>query len=960
VTLTSYTGIYFGNQTVASVDTLTVSGMDTKKNSTGFVIATDNDSWLFWSLECCTATFVFASVGHVLDGIQPSTFEFDLGNGTYVTLTDFTDAQFADGDTLTPRAVRFQGQNMILNSTAFSINDSAGLTQTFLINIQYYKVNWDFVSVDSELDLYSTLTNFQYVAPNGTAITQNSDFINTFLGNGTLNPVTLKFKGQGVLVNNTGITIDTAETHLIRAQWYKVGFIFASNDHVLNITPDHIQFLAPNGTVIVFTNDAHFAGHYIGNGTITPHGITYKGQGMLKNQTAIVISEERNHLFNLQYYRVTFNFVSEDGILDLTPTNFKAVVANNTLTPFTATHTTLYLGNGTLTPHVITLHGQNIIKNMTGITIDADETHLMRGRYYRINWDFLSDSGTLLTNGDEPNNFIYTLGNSTVVTQTANMDAWYSANQTLTPFSILWDGTSIHKNQTQFSISDDGTIAMRTKVYTINFVFRSTDDALTITPDNFIMVLSNGTEVTTTIPNRASGWLLANGTLTPNKIGFQGTNMILNATAITLDSTETHLLYMRYYPITFEFMSDDLVLTITPTNMTFTGANGTQATATSFASAVYLGNQTSFTVDSINFQNSDMKKNMTSLSISGAGSSLFRIQYLPVKAQVHGFNDVQSSELIEQIFVFNINGTNSLILTADNGSRTWYSGNGTLEMAPAWQDIRAGSNYSTLHSSSNFFDIDGSGDANSTIIIMSLNVFQANVGTFPAVWFAIEDTDIACQQTIRTNTTCVTFGDNRLTISASADSTKTLKLQLRTHPECVSVDHDFITGTCLNQPDSILINTTLYEFPEQNWSWDGINKVMSFDLPFQSTLNMTIALAQNATIGSSDMIFSLENTNTCLKAGDLICTITSPYTRAGSLGLWFYGLMMMMPVGMVWLRSQSMGPTFILMIIMIWIFGVFAPGQMGTAILPPELTTFSYIFVALSIALTLWKLLKRG
>ena len=54
----------------------------------------------------------------------------------------------------------------------------------------------------------------------------------------------------------------------------------------------------------------------------------------------------------------------------------------------------------------------------------------------------------------------------------------------------------------------------------------------------------------TTVPNRVSGWLLANGTLTPQKIGFQGTNMILNATAITLDSSETHLFYMQYYPIT--------------------------------------------------------------------------------------------------------------------------------------------------------------------------------------------------------------------------------------------------------------------------------------------------------------------------------------------------------------------------------------------------------------------------
>ena len=159
--------------------------------------------------------------------------------------------------------------------------------------------------------------------------------------------------------------------------------------------------------------------------------------------------------------------------------------------------------------------------------------------------------------------------------------------------------------------------------------------------------------------------------------------------------------------------------------------------------------------------------------------------------------------------------------------------------------------------------------------------------------------------------------------------------------------------------DSVMINTTNYEFPENNWIWDADAKLFSFDLPFASTLNITIALAQNATIGTSEFIIGLENTNTCLKAGDLICTITTPYTRSGSLGLWFYGIMMMMPVGMVWLRSTSIGPTFVVMMVLIWIFGIFAPGVMGTAILPPQLLTFSYIFVVLSIAATLYKLLKR-
>ena len=67
---------------------------------------------------------------------------------------------------------------------------------------------------------------------------------------------------------------------------------------------------------------------------------------------------------------------------------------------------------------------------------------------------------------------------------------------------------------------------------------------------------------------------------------------------------------------------------------------------------------------------------------------------------------------------------------------------------------------------------------------------------------------------------------------------------------------------------------------------------------------------------------------------------------------------MMMPVGMVWLRTASLGPTSVVMMVLIWIFGIFAPGIMGTAILPPELITFSYLFVVLSITSVLYKLLK--
>jgi len=367
-----------------------------------------------------------------------------------------------------------------------------------------------------------------------------------------------------------------------------------------------------------------------------------------------------------------------------------------------------------------------------------------------------------------------------------------------------------------------------------------------------------------------------------------------------------------------------------------------------------------------------MNHNGTTITISGAGTNLLRMQYVPVKATVQGFGGAQTNHLVEQIFVFNVNGTNTIILTEDNGTRKWWSGNGTLQIAPAWQNIRVGNNYSTILSSSNFFDTVGSGDelesgGNTTIITMPSNIFEMRMppcstilctGTL-AGWFAIEDTDLSCQVTTRTNSTCIIFGENRLQFETTGTTgPKTLVMKLLDHGDCVSGADGIISGTCLTQPNSVYINTTNYEFPENDWTWDGTNKVFKFAMPM-STTNTTIALFANATIGASEFIVGLENTNTCLKTGDLICTITTPYTRSGSLGLWFYGIMMMMPVGMVWLRTGSVGPTSILMMVLIWIFGTFAPSVMGTSVLPPNLLNLSRIFVVLSIAVTLYRLLKR-
>ena len=551
------------SQTIASVDTITVGSIDAKQNDTGFVIAggsgsggTNNDSWLLWTLECCTVTFHFDAHDNLFR-FEPTTFEFSMSNGTYVTLTDFTDVQFSNGDTLTPRAVRFLGQNIILNSSTITINDSAGLAQTFSIQTALYRINWDFASVDSELDLFTTLTNFQYVAPNGTEITQVTHLVGSYIGNGTLSPVTLKYDGQGILVNNTGITIDASETHLIRGQWYKLNFDFESNNRALVIPDSQIEmtFLNTNGSNTEMTSD--LGDFYVGNGTITPQGITFLGQGMLNNNTVFSVSgadcrtfalagETCDFAFQIQYYNVSINLVSDNGALELNPTNFKAVVANSSI-PFTATQKTIYLGNGTLTPHVFTYQGQNIIGNMSAVTIDSDFTFNFYGRYYNITMDFLTDSSVSFT----PAKFIYVLGNGTEVDQTTDFGSVYIANQTLTPHTILYHAQSVQVNQDPVSITTEATLTFNTKVFHSTFVFISADHLLYVTPQNFTLTAPNGTEVT--ITNFTKTYLIGNGTITPQRISYQGTNMIENDTAVTIDTSRESMFNLRYYPVTMVY-----------------------------------------------------------------------------------------------------------------------------------------------------------------------------------------------------------------------------------------------------------------------------------------------------------------------------------------------------------------------------------------------------------------------
>jgi hypothetical protein len=138
------------------------------------------------------------------------------------------------------------------------------------------------------------------------------------------------------------------------------------------------------------------------------------------------------------------------------------------------------------------------------------------------------------------------------------------------------------------------------------------------------------------------------------------------------------------------------------------------------------------------------------------------------------------------------------------------------------------------------------------------------------------------------------------------------------------------------------------------------------DLPFQSGLNLTIAIPGTISYGGSNFTASLSQSQACLVDGNLICALTSPYTNDQSgLGQWFYTIMMALPPIMVFIRTGSVGPFMVILWISIWAYGAFAPlaqiigVEGGTVLLPPATIWISYTVLALSLGATVYKLFKR-
>ena len=80
----------------------------------------------------------------------------------------------------------------------------------YSFKLQFYKQTIVFASVDSALTIIPN--NFQITLPNSTDTIIVADFDSTYIGNGTITPLTITWMGQGMQVNNTAVTIDADET----------------------------------------------------------------------------------------------------------------------------------------------------------------------------------------------------------------------------------------------------------------------------------------------------------------------------------------------------------------------------------------------------------------------------------------------------------------------------------------------------------------------------------------------------------------------------------------------------------------------------------------------------------------------------------------------------------------------------------------------------------------------------
>ena len=393
-------------------------------------------------------------------------------------------------------------------------------------------------------------------------------------------------------------------------------------------------------------------------------------------------------------------------------------------------------------------------------------------------------------------------------------------------------------------------------------------------------------------------------------VKVNNTNM-LNMTA---DNGAVQALDLRLsvYSAGFEFMSIDKTLDISPTSFVYTLANGTQITQTNFDLA-WFGN-TTLTPNEINYHGTNMNTNDTAANISNDGKLLFYLDYFEVT--LRGRNADNSSAPIDSIsFKVRFENATETTYSADAGGLVkFYLGNHTsLNVYAFWESLLINSTQLAVSSASNYFFIP-------------TNLYQDDASI---VFFAINGSAV----------------DNLRSYG--------IELQFWSNNTAPQIAKFKLNSDLYNEPKNFRLNGTSYSSPDLAWNWNDATRILSLEIPFSSGYNFSIVTPYDPSWANSTIITGLRPGVQHLFQGSLVAAVMAPYTAI--LGLWAYLILAALPVVMTYLKSGSVGPTMLTMI-----FVTFAFIGLGEVVLLPPVGMFlAYFMLAISIAATLYRLLKR-
>ena len=397
-----------------------------------------------------------------------------------------------------------------------------------------------------------------------------------------------------------------------------------------------------------------------------------------------------------------------------------------------------------------------------------------------------------------------------------------------------------------------------------------------------------------------------------NSLGVNtNTTNMLNMTVNNGDSQSVSL-KLSLFSVGFEFQSIDKTLNIIPDSFVYTLSNGTEITQSAYDPSWFRN--TTLTVKEINYHGTNMNTNATIMNIEDSGNALFYLDYFMVTLTAR--NSANTSPPVDsiQFKLMFANGTQNTFSTDAGGIFTFYLGNHTtLNVYAMWENLIVNSTQVSISSASDSF-----------FIPTTLYKDASNV-----VFFAVNNTDIS---NIRTYGIEIQFWSN--------------------HTESQILKYKYNSEKYL-EPKNFRLNGTNYNSPALSWNWNDVTRILSLDIPFSSGYNFTIVTPYNPSWGNSTIITGLSPSTQMLFSGNLIGAALAPYTAI--MGLWVYLLLASLPVIMTYIKSQSVGIT--ILTISITTFAFIGLGEI--VLLPATGVYIAYLILAVCIAITMYRLLKR-